>query len=154
MMNFLTILHSWFRWLILIAAIWTIIRAISGLAGHKNYLKGDRTSSLLFMIFMDIQFLIGLVLYFLGGWAKNWSGDIAAMMKNSAVRFFTMEHVLMMIIALVLVHIGNTSVKKASVARKKHGRTLLFFGLAFIVILAAIPWPFREGLGVHTWFSF
>lgn len=154
MNHILLILHNWLRWFILIAALWTIIRAIGGMAGHKQYTKTDGRSNLFFMIFMDIQFLIGLILYFTGGWAKKWSGDVGAMMGNSAERFFAMEHVVMMIIALVLVHVGRKSVKKANIDRKKHSRSLLFFGLALLLILAAIPWPFRADLGFHPWFRF
>lgn len=154
MNTFLMILHSWLRWLILIAAFWTIIRAIGGMAGHKTYTKADNKSNLFFMIFMDLQFLVGIILYFTGGWASKWSGNVSAMMSNSAERFFALEHVVMMIIALALVHIGRNSVKKTSVDRKKHSKSLLFFGIALIIILIAIPWPFRTGLGLHPWFRF
>lgn len=152
MNHFLLILHSWLRWLILIAAIWTIIRAISGMAGHKQYTKADGKSNLFFMIFMDVQFLIGIILYFVKGWGKQWS-NISTMMGNGFLRFFAMEHVLMMIIALALVHIGRSSVKKATIDRKKHSRSLIFFGIALLIILAAIPWPFRAELGA-PWFRF
>lgn len=152
--NLLQILHSWLRWLILIAAIWTIVRAIGGMIGHKRYTKADNRSNLFFMISMDVQFLVGIVLYFMEGWAKKWSGNIAAMMGNGFERFFAMEHVVMMLIALILVHVGRVSVKKANVDRKKHSRSLIYFGLALLVILAAIPWPFRAELGFHPWFRF
>src|SRR5690625_2338516 len=153
MNSILLIIHSWLRWLILIAAIWTIIRAIGGMAGHKRYVKADGRSNLFFMIFMDIQFLTGIIIYFVRGWAKKWNGDIGAMMGNSAERFFAVEHVLLMIIALVLVHIGRQSVKKANVDRKKHSRSFIFFGLALVLILLAIPWPFREVIG-RPWLLF
>ncbi len=143
MNSFFLILHSWFRWLILIAAVWTVIRAIAGVAGHKHYTKADNRSSLFFLIFMDLQFLIGIVTYFVRGWASKWNGDVAAMMQNTAERFFALEHVVLMIVALVLVHVGRRAVKKGSVDRKKHSRALLYFGLALILIFVAIPWPFR-----------
>lgn len=138
------ILHSWFRWLILIAAVWTVIRAIIGVTGHKYYTKADNRSSLFFLILMDIQFLIGLVTYFVRGWANKWSGNIGEMMQHAAERFFVLEHVVLMLVALILVHVGRRAVKKASVDRKKQSRSLLYFGLALIIILIAIPWPFRE----------
>ncbi len=152
--SFLLILHSWLRWLILIAAVWTVVRALRGMIGHKHYTKGDNRSSLFFSIFMDIQFLAGIFLYFVRGWAKKWSGDVGAMMGNSAARFFALEHLLLMVIALILVHIGRSSVKKANIDRKRHSRSFIFFGLALLLILAAIPWPFRADLGFHPWFRF
>jgi hypothetical protein len=65
-------------------------------------------------------------------------------MKDAYNRFFSLEHGLLMIIALILVHVGRVSVKKAATPAAKHKRTLLFFGIAIVLILAAIPWPFRE----------
>lgn len=154
-MNFILILHSWLRWAVIITAVWTIIRAIRGLSGHKTYTAGDNKSSLFFMISMDLQFLIGILLYFIGGFEKNWAGSrISEMMSNSAERFFTLEHVFMMIIAWIIVHIGRSVVKKAGSDRAKHSKSLVYFLVAFILILLAIPWPFRTGLGFHPWLRF
>lgn len=153
MSSFLVILHSWLRWVVLITAIWTVIRAIGGLAGQKPYGASDNKSNLFFMISMDLQFLIGILLYFLDGWAKNWSGgQIKAVMDNTAQRFFTVEHIAMMVLAWIIVHIGRTVVKKAQTDRIKHRKSLVYFGVALILILLAIPWPFRTGLGMHPWF--
>lgn len=155
MNNFLLILHSWIRWAILIAAVWTIIRAIRGLAGAKPYTVADNKSNLFFMISMDLQFLVGIIIYFTGGWAKNWSGgQIKEVMGNSALRFFTVEHIVMMVVAWIIVHIGRSVVKKGKTDREKHSKSLIYFGVALILILLAIPWPFRTGLGMHPLFRF
>ena len=63
-------------------------------------------------------------------------------MKDPLTRFFTVEHTLMMILAWILVHVGRTSVKRAA-DNDKHKQMLISFGLALVLILAAIPWPFR-----------
>lgn len=153
MSHFLLILHSWLRWAVLITAVWTIIRAISGVASHREYTAADHKSSLFFMISMDLQFLIGILLYLAEGWARNWTGGrLAAVMNNTAARFFTVEHAAMMILAWIIVHIGRSVVRKASSAEVKHSKSLVYFGVAFILILLAIPWPFRHGLGLHPWF--
>jgi len=153
MNNFLLILHSWLRWAVLIAAVWTVIRAISGLSGRKAYSAADNRSSLFFMIFMDLQFLIGIIMYFTDGWAKNWSGgQLKEVMNNAAQRFFTVEHIVMMILAWIIVHIGRTVVKKAKTDQVRHSKSLIYFGVALILIILAIPWPFRSGLGLHPWF--
>lgn len=154
-MNVLIIIHSWLRWIIIITAVWTIVRAITGLSSQKTFSAADNKSSLFFMISMDLEFLIGILLYFIGGWAKNWTGgQISEVMKNSAERFFTVEHVTMMIIAWIIVHIGRNVVKKAKTDKEKHGKSLVYFLVAFILILLAIPWPFRTGLGFHPWLRF
>ena len=73
-------------------------------------------------------------------------------MKNGAMRFFAMEHALMMIIAWLLVHVGRSMVKRADTDAQKHKRSLIFYGIALLIILAMIPWPFRQaGIG-RQWF--
>ena len=69
---------------------------------------------------------------------------MGAVMKDPNDRFFAVEHAMMMIIAWLLVHVGRSMVKRAGTDAQKHKRTLIYFGLALILILAMIPWPFRQ----------
>lgn len=152
-MQIVLILHNLLRWLVLLFGLLTLINGISGVASKRNYTSADSRNNLLFMISCDIQLLLGLVLYFTRGWSDNLK-NMSAAMKEPATRFFTMEHGVMMIIALILVHVGRVLVKKAATPAAKHKRTLLFFGLAIVLILAAIPWPFREAIArpLLRWF--
>lgn len=149
-MQTMLVLHNLLRWLVLIFGVWTVISAISGLAGRKEYTVADGKSNFFFMLSVDIQLLIGLVLYFNFGWFERLK-NIGENMKDSMLRFFTMEHALLMLIAWILVHAGRVSVKKAATSRAKHKKTLIFFGIALLLILISIPWPFREELG-RMWF--
>lgn len=136
-------LHSLIRWGVLLFGLLTLVNFLSGSFSNRAYAKKDKISSLLFMTFCDVQLLIGLFLYFKRGWFDMIKSDFKGSMQNGAVRFFTMEHALMMIIAWLLVHIGYSSVKKAGTDKAKFKRGLIFFGLALLIILASIPWPFR-----------
>lgn len=149
-MQILLVLHNLIRWLILIFAFWTVINAISGLTSKREYSSSDGRSNFFFMLGMDIQLLIGLILYFSNGWFESLK-HLGESMKDPMVRFFTMEHSVMMIIAWILVHAGRVSVKKASTSKAKFKKTLLFFGIALLIILIAIPWPFREAVA-RPWF--
>lgn len=149
-MQTLLVLHDIFRWLILLFAFWTLISAISGIITKREYTAGDGRSNFFFMLGMDIQLLIGLILYFTNGWFESLK-NIGESMKDPMLRFFTVEHSLMMIIAWVLVHAGRVSVKKAPSSQRKFKKTLLFFGIALLLILIAIPWPFRE-MVARPWF--
>ena len=97
------------------------------------------------MISCDIQLLLGLVLYFGGPWFNNLK-NFSQIKSDAALRFFSMEHATMMLLAWILVHVGRVAVKKADTDAGKHKRMLIFFGLAFVLILASIPWPFREAI--------
>ena len=149
-MQTLLVLHNLVRWLILLFAFWTLISAISGLATKREYTSGDGRSNFFFMLGMDIQLLIGLILYFSGVWFDRLK-HIGESMKDPMVRFFTMEHGVIMIIAWILVHAGRISVKKAPTPQAKYKKTLLFFGIALLLILIAMPWPFREAVA-RPWF--
>ena len=96
------------------------------------------------MISCDLQLLMGMILYFTGMWFDRVREGMAEVMKNPGERFFAVEHALMMIIAWILVHVGRTMVKKADTDVQKHKRTLIYFGIALLIILAMIPWPFRS----------
>ena len=139
------VLHNIMRWAVLLFGLWTVFSAISGIMSKRNYTSGDSRSNFLFMLSCDIQLVFGLILYFTNSWFDRLK-DLGNNMKDANSRFFTMEHSLLMLIALILVHVGRVSVKKAPTSAAKHKRTLLFFGIALLLILAAIPWPFREAI--------
>lgn len=149
-MQTLLVLHNLFRWLILIFGFWTLLSAISGLASSRIYSAADGKANLFFMISMDIQLLLGLALYFMNGWYTGLS-NMSESMKEPMVRFFTVEHSFMMIVAWILVHAGRVAVKKAFNSSGKFKKTLIFFGIALLLILIAIPWPFREAVS-RPWF--
>ncbi|MEO8962137.1 MAG: hypothetical protein ABI325_09660 [Ginsengibacter sp.] len=149
-MQILLVLHSLIRWLILIFAFWTVFTAMSGLSSKRQYTIGDGRSNFFFMLGMDIQLLIGLILYFSLGWFESLK-NMGETMKDPMLRFFTVEHSIMMIIAWILVHAGRVSVKKALTAQAKFKKTLIFFGIALLLILISIPWPFREAIA-RPWF--
>ncbi|MEO7801031.1 MAG: hypothetical protein ABIR81_03485 [Ginsengibacter sp.] len=153
-MQFVLVLHNILRWAILIFGLWSILTAIGGLSSKRNYSPGDNRSNFLFMLSCDIQLLLGLILYFVNSWFERLK-DLGNNMKDAGNRFFTMEHALLMIIAWLLVHVGRSAVKKSATSNAKFKKTLNFFGLALLLILAAIPWPFREAIArpLFRWFN-
>lgn len=145
-MQFVLPLHNLLRWGVLIFGLWTVINGLTGIFASRRYRRADNASNLLFMIFCDLQLLVGLILFFAGTWFGQMKSGMGDVMKNSYTRFFTVEHAGMMLLAWILVHIGRASVKKAPTDKAKHKKMLLFFGLALLIILISIPWPFREAV--------
>lgn len=150
-MTYILSIHNIVRWLILLSGLLAVIKAIGGVTGKKAYGGSDNKAGLMFMIWCDIQLLLGLVLYFGGPWFDTLKAGMKDMMKLPVNRFFGMEHALMMIIAWILVHMGRSMVKRAGTDAQKHKRSLVYFGIALLLILAAMPWPFREAVG-RPWF--
>ena len=133
--------HNLFRWLVLIALVLAILFAFTGWFKKRDWNKKDNITGLLLTIFMDIQFLVGIVLYAIASpLTKAAFNDFGAAMKNSDLRFYAVEHILMMVIALVLVHIGRSKSKKDVAPWKKHRSAAIYYGISLLLILAAIPW--------------
>lgn len=150
-MQTVLVLHNFMRWAVLIFGAWAVINAISGASSKRAFTPNDNRSGLLFMISCDIQLLLGLVLFFANSWFDKVKTDMGAVMKSGYDRFFTVEHAGVMILAWILVHAGRTAVKKASTDQAKHKKMLIFFGIGLLLILASIPWPFREIIA-RPWF--
>jgi hypothetical protein len=142
-MNYTLVIHNILRWAVLLFGVWTVVTALGAVISKRVYKSSDNKIGLFFMISCDIQLLLGLFLYFTGMWFDRIKSGMGEVMKDSAMRFFAVEHALMMISAWLLVHVGRSMVKRANTDAQKHKRTLIYFGIALVIILAMIPWPFR-----------
>ncbi len=136
-------LHSWVRWIVVILAGLAVGRALAGWLGQREWSIFDRRLGTFLTISMDIQLLLGIVLYFgLSPITRNALQDFGAAMADSTQRFWAVEHIFMMVLAVILVHVGQVLVKRAPTAVSKHRWATLLFGAGALVLLLAIPWPF------------
>lgn len=138
--------HSGLRWVVLGLLVYAILNAFSK-KGKQTFSAQDAKINSFTTMFSHIQLLLGLAMYFTS--AKVVFSD--GWMKNASQRFYGMEHLLLMLLAIVLITIGSAKAKRAATDEEKFKKTYLFFGLGLILILAGIPWPFREALG-GGWF--
>jgi hypothetical protein len=145
MQNLILSLHNIFRWLILLFAILTIAGSISGMGGKKQFTANNKRMALFLLISCDLQLLLGLFLYFANGWFTTLTAGKETM-TNTALRFFSLEHSVAMIIAIVLIHVGYSATKKDIPDQSKFKRLFWFTFIALVIILASIPWPFREAI--------
>ena len=135
------LLHNMLRWLLLVSLLVTLAKYLAGWMGNKPWKKTDNILGIVFTSMMDLQLLVGLALYiFLSPITKQVFADFGAAMKNDSLRFYAVEHISMMLIAVVLVHIGRAKSKKAKTDVAKFKTASIFFLIALGVILAAIPW--------------
>jgi len=136
--------HSGFRYVVLILMISALLVAFSGWLGNKAYTNSNRKMYLFTLISAHIQLLLGLFLYFV---SPNVNFDMAVSMKDSTLRYWTVEHIIMMIIAVVLITIGHSKSKKKLNDIAKHKTVAVFYSLAFIIVIAAI---LMSGRGLLT----
>lgn len=143
MYEFLRVLHSIIRYLILLGGITAIVFALKGIKNATNVPR-LKAASLIFLIFTHTQFLIGACLYVINKWYLPFLENFSAAMKIKTIRFFGIEHITMMLIATILVTVGHSKVKKAIVSHSSVKTSAILFIIAIVIMLAAIPWPFRD----------
>lgn len=146
MYNGLIHAHSGFRWLIVIFLILAIAKSFIGWKNNKNFDKSDNLIALLLLSFTHLQFIVGLVLYFISPNVKS----LGEAMKDGFLRFWSLEHGLIMLIAIVLITVGRVKSKKATTDLLKHKKGVIFYSIAFVLILwAGLVKPYLLG---KPWF--
>ncbi len=138
------LIHSGFRYVALLLVILAVLRALVGWFGNNTYGEGNRKLNLFAMIAMHTQFLFGIVLYFLSPFVQFSS----ATMKVAETRYWTVEHAVMMLFAIVLVTIGHSKSKKIQLPQGKHRIVAIFYGLALLVVIVAIIQSKRPFFGI------
>lgn len=136
------LVHSWLRWAVILLGLLAILRGISGSVSRRPWTAADERIGLLFIISLDVQVLIGLLLYFaLSPITQQALSDFGGAMGVSALRFWGVEHVFGMVVGTFLAHRARARVRAIPDAVRKHRVAAIFFALAMVAILASIPWP-------------
>lgn len=135
------LIHSYLRWVVILAGVLAVGRAVSGSSGRKPWTPADDRAGFWFVTAVDLQMLLGILLYgFLSPFTREAFGGFGAAMKDSTLRFWAVEHIAGMLIGLVLVHVGRVRTRRTDSLRR-HKVAAIFFGLALAAILVSIPWP-------------
>jgi hypothetical protein len=148
--NIVLALHNIVRWIVLITAILALVRAYMGWLQGREWSGRDRQTGVFFTSALDIQLLLGLILFFISPWTRALlTGNFTGMMSDPTMRFFSIEHVPFMILAVVLAHIGSARARRATDAAAKFRQSAIFFSLSVLVIILIIPWwrPLFPGSG-------
>lgn len=133
-MDFVFWLHSWWRWIVLILGLITIVKTLIGWLGKQSWAAIDRKLGSFFVISFDIQTLLGLIVY------------VGSMMSLHTLRWYDgsgmrllMEHILMMTISLAVLHISFSRAKKGQNPQTQHRTLAIGAIIAFLLILVAVP---------------
>lgn len=143
MYNLVLTLHSLVRWIIVGVGLTTVVVVWIGWRGGRTWRPLDDRLGLGFTTAMNLNLLLGLLLYFvLSPLTTNALRNFSSAMSDSYLRFFAVEHIGVMVVAVVLAHIGRARSKRAAVDNSKFKQAAIFYTLALVAVLAAIPWPF------------
>ena len=139
-------LHNFLRWIILLLLLIAIFQSFAA----KNNASGGglKKTSLFLLIAAHIQFVIGIYQWFAGsfGYKLIQANGFGEVMKNSVQRFWAVEHNTGMVIAIILITVARGKIKKGN-----YRAAPWLYVIALLLILAVVPWPFREGIG-RPWF--
>lgn len=143
-------MHSALRWVALVLLVLVVAKAWAGRSGNRPFTEGQKKLGLFTMVALHLQLVLGLLLYMMGGWIGMLGQE--GTMTNSHTRFFAVEHITIMLVAIVLGTLGHSLSKRARGDQAKNKKQALFFGLCLLLVLAGIPWPFRAGFEQVGWF--
>jgi len=127
-------LHSGFRYIVFLLVLVAIIQSLLGWLNQKPYTETNRKINLFALISAHTQLLIGIVLLFVSPLVQFNSST----MKDSVTRYFSVEHWVGMVIAIVLITIGHSKSKKIILPESKHRTIAIFYIIAFLVIVGTI----------------
>lgn len=130
--------HSGLRWLVLVFLVLAIVTAWGKWSKQTAYPDGKLP--LLGFIFTHIQLLLGFILYFISPKVQFASG----VMKDSMLRFYTVEHITLMLLAIALITVGYIKAKKQIPEPLGHRTIVRYYAIGLALILLSIPWPFRD----------
>jgi len=140
-------LHSSWAYLVILMFLLTLVNYITAYVKNRifDYNKDFRIAGFT-LIVLSIQVLLGFGAWFSSTYFEGIQhGEMGVYMKSAHDRLLVVEHPTMMIIAWLLTFYGYKRMKKAGSSQKKFMAVILFYGLAFLLILARIPWS--------TWLS-
>ena len=141
MYSILVLLHSYNRWLILLAMGWALFQLGRGMVQRRDWQPSDTWAVNALLVSVRLQFILGIILFFIPvGFAQAAWRSIDTAMVVRDLRFFGLEHPLQMIIAVALIETGAARSKRAAERVAKYRWALISFAIALLLILAAIPW--------------
>jgi len=133
-------LHSLWAILTLTIIFYTVLRFFFNALQNKIFTLLDLRIALFTLIFCHIQFIIGIVLYFLSPKFKWWYNGLEEILENNEYFFYLVKHPLLNIFSILSITIGWSLFKKAKTNQKRFTRIGVFYLIGFLLILLATPY--------------
>lgn len=134
-------LHSYWAYAVLVFLLIAILNSFAGLGAKRLFNVQDRRIAMIALIFSHVQLLLGFILLFTSPWfdqAKQLG--MGAVMKDSTIRLYVVEHPLINIIALTLITIGWSKHKKTEDSATKFKNIGYLYAIGLVLLLSRIPW--------------
>lgn len=134
--------HNIIRWAVVILGLLALVRSYMGWFGKRQYTETDRKTGVFYLVALDIQLLLGLILYFISPITKQVFANFSLLFSDpgSQTTFFGMEHVFAMILAVVFAHVGSILSRKPRQGNGQFRRAAIWYTLSFLLVLVGMPW--------------
>lgn len=133
----LLIIHNIFRWAAVVFLLFSIYRAFIGYRTNSPFSNSDNALRHWTATILQVQLMIGFILYFNSPFVKSyWSNP------DDSSSFFAIIHLTLMFTGVTILSVGSAMAKRKSTDREKYKTMLIWFSIALLIILIAIPWPF------------
>ncbi len=143
--------HSLVRWIALAMLLYMIIRAYSGWLSSAKFTGGDSSIRKWTITSLHLQLILGVVLYFTSPITTYFMSHFSETVGTRSIRFFGMEHAVMMLLAIIIATIGSARSKRQAEDRLKFKTLAIWLTVSLILILAGMPWPFSQAIS-RPWF--
>ncbi len=151
MYAFILALHSLLRWGVLASLLYAIARAYAGWIGKKKYTKQDNTARTVAASFAHLQLVVGVVLYFISPIVKYFLQNFKTAVHERQIRFFGMEHNIVMIVGIIVITIGSILSKRGKTDTQRFRIMAICYLIGLLIILSSIPWP-SSPMVARPWF--
>ncbi len=132
--------HSILRYVVLALMLFVIIRYAIRHYQKSQFSHQDNRLGLYLVLSVHVQFVLGILLFFVSPVVQAALADMSATMKDSVLRFSIIEHPTLMLIAVILVTVGRIVSKRSKREAMKFRRALIYYAAALILIIAGVPW--------------
>ncbi len=136
----LILVHNALRWAVLLSGIVLVVGSFVGKGRGFPYKPAGAGLTAAYTSLLSLQFVVGLFLSCVSPLVRTFWSNPAAGMKSHDLRFFAIEHTILMIAALALAHIGSARARRASTDEKAFSTSLTWAGASMALIIAGIPW--------------
>lgn len=134
--------HSLVRWLVLVSLLYAIIRAYQGWRSKGKFTAMDNSVRHWTATIVHIQFLLGVGLYFISPIVDYFLHHFQDALHQREIRFFGMEHSVMMFLAVAVISIGSGKATREIKDAGKFKIMAIWFAVGLLIILSSVPWPF------------
>lgn len=137
---FLLGLHNLLRWVVVLGGVYAVATALRGLLTRAAWSDADRRAGLIFTSALNLQLVVGVVLYLVSPLVRSALGNMGAAMGNDQLRYFSVEHAAIMLLAVVAAQLGYSLARRATTDRARFSRATIGYGLAAALIAYGVPW--------------